>query len=101
MLKVPFGKTCITTLAVKWRIMDIQPNRGPAGTHYLRIHSCKEYLLNTSTVISKTGFELKAMLHQDYQSFGSKILSRYLGHRYTLYYMMQVFVGNFQRYDTF
>ena len=41
--------------------------------------------LNTSTVISKTGFKKKRDVTKTINHFGPKKLSRYLSYRHTLY----------------
>ena len=39
----------------------------------------EEYLLNTSAVISKTNFEQRGMLHQDYELLGCNKIVKILG----------------------
>ena len=60
--------------AVQWT-MDIQPKSGSGlGTlpGYSFIHILFEDLLHTSAPISKTSFEDRGMLHQDYQPVDQK-----------------------------
>ena len=68
---------------------------------WVHIHARFEKdLLNTSTVIGKSGYEQRGCYINTIKHSGQNKVVKILKHRYTLYYSMLWFSGHFKRYDT-
>ena len=66
-----FAKTGKINVAVKWRYNEHSANIRLSLGHITQqhIHAKIEDLINTTAVLSKTCFEQRGMLHQEYQLF--------------------------------